>query len=176
VILVSSTRQHRRQRSHGMTGTVDRLLKEEPSTTFVLYARETSVRRARSTIRTTRICLKSIEVRSPNTSASLGNLARSTVMGPTCRQAIENRERSSATPTRPFTPPVRACERWHVTPGKPRHDILYASAELSRLTGDRICWQRIMMHKLPYSPPYICLDSRTFQVGEESSIGNIHET
>src|SRR4030095_215041 len=38
--------------SHRMTGTVERLLNGDPSTTRVLYARYTSVRCARSTIRT----------------------------------------------------------------------------------------------------------------------------
>ena len=30
---------------------------------------------------------------------------------------MENRDRSSATPIVPLNPPVRACDRWHVTPG-----------------------------------------------------------
>ena len=99
------------------SGTVERLLKGEPSTTLVLYARYTSVRRVRSTRRTTRVCLKMSDVRSLNTSASFGNFAISTVIGPTCRHASAKRERSSAIPTLPFMPPVRACERWHATPG-----------------------------------------------------------
>ena len=105
-------------RSHGMIGTVERLLKGEPSTTFVLYARYISVRRVRSTMRTTRVCLKRNDVLSLNTSASFGSFARSTVIEPICRHAIAKRERSSATPTLPFTPPVRAWERYrHTTPG-----------------------------------------------------------
>src|SRR5262249_29207547 len=103
--------------AHGMIGTVEMLLKGEPSTTFVLYARYTSVRRVRSTMRTTRVCLKMSDVLSLKTSSSLGNFASSTVIGPIRRQEIEKRERSSATPKVPLSPPVRACERWHVTPG-----------------------------------------------------------
>ena len=75
-----------------MTGTVERLLKGEPSITFGLYARYTNVRRARPTRRTARVCFKRTEVRSSNTSSSLGSCARSTVIGPTCRWAIDKRE------------------------------------------------------------------------------------
>src|SRR5215216_4348260 len=88
-----------------------------PSTTRVLYARYTSVRCARSTMRTTCVSLKRSDVRWLNTSAFFGSFARSTVIGPTCRHTMAKRERSSATPNVPFTPPVRAWERWHVTPG-----------------------------------------------------------
>src|SRR2546428_11849969 len=45
------------------------------------------------------------------------NVVRSTVIGQTWRHARAKRDRSSATPTVPFIPPVRAWERWHVTPG-----------------------------------------------------------
>src|SRR4030095_12274521 len=100
-----------------MTGTVEILLKGEPSTTRVLYARYTSVWRVRSTMRTTRVSLKMSEVFTLNISASLGSFVRSTVIGPTWRHAMAKRERSSATPTVPFIPPVRACERGHVAPG-----------------------------------------------------------
>src|SRR5215471_136840 len=103
--------------SHRITGTVEILLKGDPLMTRVLYARYTSVRCARSTIRTTRVSLKMSDVRSLNTSAFFGSCARSTVIGHTCRHAMAKRERSSATPNVPFIPPVRACERWHVTPG-----------------------------------------------------------
>src|SRR5262245_35339650 len=57
------------------------------------------------------------EVRALNTSASGGSFVRSTVIGPTCRHAMAKRDRSSAIPTVPFIPPVRAWERWQVTPG-----------------------------------------------------------
>src|SRR5262245_62195647 len=57
------------------------------------------------------------EVRALNTSASGGSFVRSTVIGPTCRHSMAKRDRSSATPIVPFIPPVRACERWQVTPG-----------------------------------------------------------
>ena len=39
--------------------------------------------------------------------SSSGNLAMSTEIGPTCRQAIEKRDGSSASPGVPLTPPVR---------------------------------------------------------------------
>jgi hypothetical protein len=48
--------------SHRITGTVERLLKGDPSTTRVLYARYTSVRCARSTILTTRVSLNRSDV------------------------------------------------------------------------------------------------------------------
>jgi hypothetical protein len=48
--------------SHRITGTVEILLKGDPSTTRVLYARYTSVRCARSTMRTTWVSLKMSEV------------------------------------------------------------------------------------------------------------------
>src|SRR5947208_15233631 len=41
----------------------------------------------------------------------------STEMGPTWRQAIENRDGSSASPKPPLTPPVRAWLIWQATPG-----------------------------------------------------------
>jgi hypothetical protein len=40
-----------------------------------------------------------------------------TLIGPTCRQAIDASEVSSATPTAPLKPPVLARDRWHATPG-----------------------------------------------------------
>src|SRR5919199_7014967 len=66
--------------SQRMTGTVEILLKGDPSTTRVLYARYTSVRCARSTRRTTRVSLKMSEVFTLNTSAFLGSFVRSTVI------------------------------------------------------------------------------------------------
>src|SRR5690242_11786391 len=40
----------------------------------------------------------------------------SVVTGPTCRQAMEKREGSSARPRLPLTPPVRAWLMWQATP------------------------------------------------------------
>src|SRR5262245_38666996 len=71
----------------------------------------------RQSARMTCVSLKRSDVFTLNTSAFLGSFARSTVIGPTCRHASAKRDLSSATPTVPFMPPVRACERWHVTPG-----------------------------------------------------------
>src|SRR5438132_10991649 len=103
--------------SHRITGTVERLLKGDPAMTRVLYARYPSVRCARSTMRTTRVSLKMSDVRSRNTSASVGSCVRSTVIGPTCQHTSAKREGSSATPTVPCTLPVHAWEREQGTPG-----------------------------------------------------------
>ena len=67
------------QGSHRMPGTMERLLKGDPSTTRVLYARYTNVRCVRSTMRMPRVSLKMSEVRSLHTSASWGSFVSSTV-------------------------------------------------------------------------------------------------
>src|SRR5262249_13254349 len=41
----------------------------------------------------------------------------SVVIGPTCRHAIEKCDGSSASPSPPLMPPVRAWLIWHATPG-----------------------------------------------------------
>src|SRR5260221_9480461 len=51
------------------------------------------------------------------TSAFGGSVARSTVIGPTWRQATEKLEGSSLSPKGWPQPPLRACEIWQVTPG-----------------------------------------------------------
>src|SRR5215831_14292544 len=54
---------------------------------------------------------------SPALQAVDSKQAENLSVGKTKSYWTNNRERSSATPNVPFIPPVRAWERWHVTPG-----------------------------------------------------------
>src|SRR6185436_5923629 len=58
-----------------------------------------------------------MEVRAEYTSSRSVSEATSTLIGPTCRHAIENRDGSSARPIVPLIPPVRAWLTWQATPG-----------------------------------------------------------
>ena len=100
----------------GITGTDEMLLAGAPSITLRLMARYTRVRRLGSHSRLTRVSLKISEVPSLNTVSSLGRSAGK-VIGPIWRQAMENCEGSSATPSEPLMPPVRAWLMWQATPG-----------------------------------------------------------
>lgn len=62
-----------------------------------------------STMRTMRSFLNSSDMRSLKTSSCCGS-GFGKPMGPTWRQAIEASARSSATPSAPLMPPVRARE------------------------------------------------------------------
>ena len=66
-------------------------------------------------MRITLVFLKMSDVLSLNTLSSFGSLSGSAI-GPVCRQAIAKRDGSSATPSDPLTPPVRAWLMWHDTP------------------------------------------------------------
>src|SRR5438046_10378444 len=67
--------------------------------------------------RYTFVCLKNTEVRPEYTDSLSSRLLISTEIGPTWRQAIENRDGSSARPKVPLTPPVRVWLIWQATPG-----------------------------------------------------------
>ena len=67
--------------------------------------------------RYTFVCLKNTEVRPEYTDSLSSRLLISTEIGPTWRQAIENRDGSSARPSPPLIPPVRAWLMWQATPG-----------------------------------------------------------
>eukprot|EP01022_Parablepharisma_sp_SALTPOND_P014695 TRINITY_DN2018_c0_g1_i2.p1 TRINITY_DN2018_c0_g1~~TRINITY_DN2018_c0_g1_i2.p1 ORF type:complete len:1935 (-),score=514.39 TRINITY_DN2018_c0_g1_i2:42295-48099(-) len=87
-----------------------------PSMSLSEYVRQTRVLRLVSTTRTTCRRLKRMDMRSLKTSSWTGSFSLNCTVGATWRQAMEASDLSSARPTVPLTPPVRARETQQVTP------------------------------------------------------------